>query len=226
MQSACGKPCALCMEAHAMDGQRKISGAVIRRLPGYYRYLCRLESEGVERIASHELGQQMGLTASQIRQDINCFGGFGQQGYGYNVPELRQRMGEILGLDSSYRVAIVGAGKIGQAILCYEGFRDMNFVPIAIFDSDPALIGRSVRDLTVSDVSKLSDVLTKTPADIGVVAVPEQHAQKVCDELVRCGVRAIWNFAPIDLTAGHDVAINNVHLSDSLMVLTYSLRHM
>ena len=102
----------------------------------------------------------------------------------------------------------------------------MNFVPIAIFDSDPALIGRSVRDLTVSDVSKLSDVLTKTPADIGVVAVPEQHAQQVCDELVRCGVRAIWNFAPIDLTAGHDVAINNVHLSDSLMVLTYSLRHM
>lgn len=208
-----------------MDSQRKISGAVIRRLPGYYRYLKRLEMEGVQRISSQELGQQMGLTASQIRQDMNCFGGFGQQGYGYNTHELRLKISEILGLDRSYTMAIVGAGKIGQAILSYDGFRSMDFRITAMFDTDPELIGRRVRDITICDAAHIRDVLSASPVDIGVVAVPEASAQWVCDMLVSCGVRAIWNFAPIDLNAARDVAINNVHLSDSLMVLTYSMRH-
>lgn len=209
-----------------MDSQRKISGAVIRRLPGYYRYLKHLEGMGVQRISSQELGQQMGLTASQIRQDMNCFGGFGQQGYGYNVHELRCNISGILGLDRTYTMAIVGAGKIGQAILSYDGFRQMNFRITAMFDTDPELIGRRVRSLTICDAAQISAVLTENPVDIGVVAVPESAAQSVCDRLTACGVRAIWNFAPIDISAGRDVAINNVHLSDSLMVLTYSMQHM
>ena len=208
-----------------MDSQRKISGAVIRRLPGYYRYLKRLEMEGVQRISSQDLGQQMGLTASQIRQDMNCFGGFGQQGYGYNIHELRLKISEILGLDRSYTMAIVGAGKIGQAILSYDGFRSMDFHITAMFDTDPELIGRRVRDITIYDAANIREVLTASPVDVGLVAVPEASAQWVCDMLTGCGVRAIWNFAPIDLNVGRDVAINNVHLSDSLMVLTYSMRH-
>ena len=208
-----------------MDSQRKISSAVIRRLPGYYRYLKRLEMEGVQRISSQELGQQMGLTASQIRQDMNCFGGFGQQGYGYNIHELRLKISEILGLDRSYTMAIVGAGKIGQAILSYDGFRNMDFRITAMFDTDPELIGRRVRGITICDAASIREVLTASPVDVGVVAVPEASAQWVCDMLTGCGVRAIWNFAPIDLNVGRGVAINNVHLSDSLMVLTYSMRH-
>ena len=167
--------------------------------------------EGVQRISSQDLGQQMGLTASQIRQDMNCFGGFGQQGYGYNIHELRLKISEILGLDRSYTMAIVGAGKIGQAILSYDGFRSMDFHITAMFDTDPELIGRRVRDITIYDAANIREVLTS--------------AQWVCDMLTGCGVRAIWNFAPIDLNVGRDVAINNVHLSDSLMVLTYSMRH-
>ena len=208
-----------------MDSQRKISLAVIRRLPGYYRYLRRLESQGVMRISSKELGQQMGLTASQIRQDMNCFGGFGQQGYGYNVHELRLRISEILGLNRIYHMAIVGAGKIGQAVLSYDGFRGMNFITTAMFDTDKDLIGRTVRGITIYDAADMHKVLSTAPVDIGVVAVPEASAQHVCDMLVASGVRAIWNFAPIDITAPAGVAINNVHMSDSLMVLTYSMQH-
>ena len=208
-----------------MDSQRKISGAVIRRLPSYYPSPKLLEIEGVQRISSQDLGQPMGLTASQIRQDMNCFGGFGQQGYGYNIHELRLKISEILGLDRSYTMAIVGAGKIGQAILSYDGFRSMDFHITAMFDTDPELIGRRVRDITIYDAANIREVLTASPVDVGVVAVPEASAQWVCDMLTGCGVRAIWNFAPIDLNVGRDVAINNVHLSDSLMVLTYSMRH-
>ena len=132
---------------------------------------------------------------------------------------------EILGLDRSYTMAIVGAGKIGQAILSYDGFRSMDFHITAMFDTDPELIGRRVRDITIYDAANIREVLTASPVDVGVVAVPEASAQWVCDMLTGCGVRAIWNFAPIDLNVGRDVAINNVHLSDSLMVLTYSMRH-
>lgn len=209
-----------------MDEHRKVSGAVIRRLPGYYRYLGNLERAGVQRISSQELGEQMGLTASQIRQDINCFGGFGQQGYGYNVPELKRHIGRILGLERTYRMAIVGAGNMGQALMSYDGFRDMRFEVVAAFDSDPALIGRSVRGLPIRDVRELPRALAEQPVDIGIVAVPESAAQAVCDQLVAGGAHAIWNFAPIDLVAGPDVVINNVHLSDSLLVLTYALGHM
>lgn len=209
-----------------MDERRRVSGAVIRRLPGYYRYLGKLERAGAQRISSQELGEQMGLTASQIRQDINCFGGFGQQGYGYNVPELRRRIGDILGLNRAYRMAIVGAGNMGRALLSYGGFRDMRFEVVAVFDSDPELIGRAALGLTIRDVRELPQALAAQPVDIGIIAVPESAAQSVCDQLVAGGVRAIWNFAPVDLAAGPDVAVNSVHLSDSLLVLTYALRHM
>ena len=204
---------------------KEISKAVIKRLPRYYRYLGELMEEKVERISSNDLSKKMHVTASQIRQDLNNFGGFGQQGYGYNIHELRLKISEILGLDRSYTMAIVGAGKIGQAILSYDGFRSMDFHITAIFDTDPELIGRRVRDITIYDAANIREVLTASPVDVGVVAVPEASAQWVCDMLIGCGVRAIWNFAPIDLNVGRDVAINNVHLSDSLMVLTYSMRH-
>lgn len=209
-----------------MAVQNKVSLPVIKRLPKYYRYLTNLSADGKDKISSSELAHMMGTTASQVRQDFNCFGGFGQQGYGYNVPELRRHIGQILGLNRDYRMVIVGAGNMGQALMSYDGFREMHFDMVAAFDSDPALIGRSVRGLVIRDVQELPQALDAQPVDIGIVAVPEAAAQAVCDQLVAGGVHAIWNFAPIDLSAGPDVAINNVHLSDSLLVLTYALGHM
>ena len=168
----------------------------------------------------------MGLTASQIRQDINCFGTLGQQGYGYNVAELRAHIGSILGLGRKYDMIIVGAGNIGQAVAWYPGFSQRGFEPIAMFDVKPDMIGRVIRGVPVYNVTELRAFLAEHPALIGVVATPARVAQQVAQQMIEGGVRAIWNFAPIDLKVPATVAVNNVHLTDSLLVLTYRLHQM
>lgn len=202
-----------------------VSDAVIRRLPGYYRHLRELESAGVEQISSHELGARMNLTPSQIRQDINCYGGFGRQGYGYRVSELKMHIGEILGLDREHTEIIIGAGNIGCAIAKYPTFQREGFRPIAMFDNDPEKIGVPVGDIPVYSMAELEGFLVKQIPDIAVLALPSKYAQETLDLLYCCGVRAVWNFAPTDLNHPKDMLVVNVHLTDSLQTLTYHMAH-
>ena len=206
-----------------MAYKSRVSEAVVRRLPMYYRHLRELEKAGVVRISSQELGERMNLTASQIRQDINCFGGFGQQGYGYHVANLKERIGEILGLNHEYHVIIIGAGNIGRAVANYTGFAKEGFNVQAMFDVSPALVGIDVHGILVQPMEKLDAWMAAHQVDIAVLAVPSAHAQATCDMLVRGGVRAIWNFAPVDLVLPEGVAVNNVHLYDSLHILSYRM---
>lgn len=198
----------------------KVSNAVVSRLPLYYRYLCALEKEGYVRISSQQLGKKMGLTASQIRQDINCFGGFGQQGYGYNVSGLRIRVGEILGMTRTYHTVIVGAGNIGRAIAGYKAFEKMGFLVDALFDVNPMVLGEKY-EKPVLPMSELPGYLDSHSVDVGVIAVPDLAAQSACDALAQGGVKAIWNFAPIDLNVPEGVVLRSVHLLDALLVLSY-----
>lgn len=201
----------------------RVSDAVVRRLPMYYRHLKELEREGVERISSKELGNRMKLTASQIRQDINCFGGFGQQGYGYHVPELRWHIGEILGLEKHYEVVVVGAGNIGRAVANYDGFAKEGFFVRALFDNAVNLIGEKVGEIPVLSVSELPEWAGSHRVDIAVLTVPASEAQKTAEFIVSCGIKAIWNFAPVDLNLPEGIMANHVHLSDSLHILTYRM---
>ncbi|MGN0995370.1 MAG: redox-sensing transcriptional repressor Rex [Candidatus Ventricola sp.] len=206
-----------------MAYKSRVSDAVVRRLPMYYRHLKELEKAGVVRISSQELGERMNLTASQIRQDINCFGGFGQQGYGYHVSNLKERIAQILGLHKQYHVIIVGAGNIGRAVANYAGFAREGFIIQAMFDVSAALVGVDVHGVLVQPMDKLDDWLNAHQVDIAVLSVPKACAQDTADRLVRGGVRAIWNFAPVDLALPEGVAVNNVHLSDSLHILSYRM---
>ncbi|MBQ2700215.1 MAG: redox-sensing transcriptional repressor Rex [Clostridia bacterium] len=202
-----------------------VSEAVIRRLPGYYRHLRELEAAGVTQISSQELGRRMQLTASQIRQDINCFGGFGRQGYGYKVSELKGHIGEILGLDKIHRMIIVGAGNIGCAVANYPTFSREGFVTQAIFDKDPLKIGGEIAGLVVRDTAELDAYLTSNPVDVAVLAMPASGAQEMLNHLVQLGVKSFWNFAPTDLRTPAGVVSVNVHLSDSLQILSYKMLH-
>ena len=206
-----------------MAYKSRVSDAVIRRLPMYYRHLRELEKAGVVRISSQELGERMNLTASQIRQDINCFGGFGQQGYGYHVENLKKRIGEILGLGREYHVIVVGAGNIGRAIANYAGFAKEGFGVQAMFDVSPALVGVDVKGIIVQPMDKLEGWMSAHEVDIAVLSVPASVAQETADRLVASGVRAIWNFSPVDLALPEGVFVNNVHLSDSLHILSYRM---
>ncbi|AGF54250.1 MULTISPECIES: redox-sensing transcriptional repressor Rex [Clostridium] len=206
-----------------MDKSRNISMAVIKRLPKYYRYLEELMKNDVDRISSKELGEKIGFTASQIRQDLNCFGDFGQQGYGYNVKELYNQISSILGLDRGYQAALVGAGNIGQAVSNYSRFENLGFKITSIFDANPKLIGMRIRDVEIKDIDDMSTVLQERKIDIGIICVPRKNAQVVADELIKGGVRAIWNFAPVDLVVPDHVKVENVHLSESLLTLIYLL---
>lgn len=206
-----------------MDKNKNISMAVIKRLPKYYRYLEELMKNDVDRISSKELGEKIGFTASQIRQDLNCFGDFGQQGYGYNVKELYSQISSILGLDRGYQAALVGAGNIGQAVSNYSRFENLGFKITAIFDANPKLIGMKIRDVEIMDIDEMSSVLNDQKIDIGIICVPRKNAQGVADELIKGGVRAIWNFAPVDLIVPDHVKVENVHLSESLLTLIYLL---
>lgn len=202
-----------------------VSDAVIRRLPGYYRHLRELEAAGVTQISSQELGKRMQLTPSQIRQDINCFGGFGRQGYGYNVSELKGHIGEILGLDRQHQVIIVGAGSIGTAVAHYPTFSREGFKTLAMFDVAVDKIGTRTNDVPVLAMNTLEKFLGENPVDIAVLALPAAHAQETLNRLYEGGVRAIWNFAPTDLNHPDDMIVVNVHLSDSLQILSYRIAH-
>lgn len=206
-----------------MEHTERVPDAVARRLPGYHRHLRELEEEGVVRLSSQALGKRMGLTASQIRQDINCFGGFGQQGYGYHVPDLKRYVEQILGLDTTHRMVIAGAGSIGTAIAHYQAFRREGFHILALFDTDPARIGQMIGGAPVLPAGDMDEFLLAHPIDILLLATPVESAQDIASLAVKRGVRAIWNFAPIDLSVPATVEVANVHLSDSLFALSFRL---
>lgn len=207
-----------------MDTDKKISPAVIKRLPRYYRYLGDLLSKDVVRISSRELSERMGITASQIRQDLNNFGGFGQQGYGYNVEYLFEEIGKILGLDNKYNVVIIGAGNLGQALANYAKFEKRGFEIVGLFDVNPRLVGMSIRGIEIRDLDDLEKFIGDNKVDIAVLTLPKTKAVSVANDMVKWGIEAIWNFAPVDLNLPGNVIVENVHLLDSLMTLSYSLK--
>ena len=203
--------------------QRKISRAVISRLPRYYRYLGDLLEAGVERISSNDLSKKMQVTASQIRQDLNNFGGFGQQGYGYNVKYLYTEIGKILGLDKDHNFIIIGAGNLGQALANYASFERNGFILKSLFDVNPRLEGVTIRGIPVRMLDELEGYLQENAIEIAALTLPKSKAEEVADVLVANGIKAIWNFAHTDLTLPKDVIVESVHLADSLMKLSYNI---
>lgn len=203
--------------------EKEISQAVIGRLPRYFRYLGELKDEGVERISSQELSERMQVTASQIRQDFNHFGGFGQQGYGYNVEYLYDEIGKILGLDRTHSFVIIGAGNLGRALGNYLNFERRGFLFQGIFDRKPELIGTDVRGVKVRPMEELERFVRENRIEIAVLTIPKSDASEVAERLVENGIKAIWNFAHVDLSVPEGIQVENVHLSDSLMKLSYNI---
>ena len=202
---------------------KQISKAVIKRLPRYYRYLGELLEDNVERISSNDLSKKMRVTASQIRQDLNNFGGFGQQGYGYNVKYLYTEIGKILGLDTVHPMVIVGAGNLGQALANYVEFEKRGFKLVGIFDVNPVLEGIAVRGIEIQMISDLPFFLKENNVEIAILTSPKNKAIDMADILIENGIKAIWNFAHVDLDTPDGVIVENVHLSESLMTLSYNL---
>ncbi|MBD5516256.1 MAG: redox-sensing transcriptional repressor Rex [Lachnospiraceae bacterium] len=202
---------------------KEISQAVISRLPRYFRYLGELKDEGIERVSSQELSDIMRVTASQIRQDLNNFGGFGQQGYGYNVGYLYDEIGKILGLHEEHNLIIVGAGHLGQALVNYMNFERRGFIFRGIFDIDERLHGSQIRGITVRPMQEMECFVKDNDIDIAVLTIPKSSAVEVAEQLVSCGIKGFWNFAHVDLHVPDDIQVENVHLSDSLMKLSYNL---
>ena len=200
-----------------------ISQAVIGRLPRYYRYLGDLKDSGIERISSQDLSKLMKVTASQIRQDFNNFGGFGQQGYGYNVEYLYNEIAKILGLNEKHNLIIVGAGNLGQAIANYMNFERRGFIVKGIFDINPQLHGKVLRGVPVQPVEQIEEFVKENDIDIAVLTMPKDGAVKTAEVLVKCNIKAIWNFAHVDLNVPDGIQVENVHLSDSLMKLSYNI---
>ncbi len=196
---------------------------MIRRLPRYYRYLGELLENGVERISSSDLSKRMKVTASQIRQDLNNFGGFGQQGYGYNVKYLYTEIGKILGLEEDHNIIIIGAGNLGQALANYTAFEKRGFILKGIFDVNPRLEGVSIRGVPIRMMDELKSFIQNNDVEIAVLTIPKEKAIEVANLLVDNGVRAIWNFAHTDLNLPDNVIVENVHLSESLMQLSYNI---
>lgn len=203
--------------------EKEISQAVIGRLPRYYRYLGMLKDEGTERVSSQELSDIMQVTASQIRQDLNHFGGFGQQGYGYNVAYLYGEIGKILGLDKEHKLIIIGAGHLGQALANYMNFERRGFIICGIFDNNPAIFGMKIRDIVVRPMEEMESFVKENNIDIAVLTVPKSSAATIAEQLVSYGIKAIWNFAHTDLKVPPHIQVENVHLLDSLMKLSYNL---
>ena len=200
-----------------------ISQAVMARRPRYFRYLGELKDQGVERISSQDLSRIMKVTASQIRQDFNNFGGFGQQGYGYNVEYLYSEIGNILGLNQKHQLIIIGAGNLGQALANYVNFERRGFLIAGIFDKNPELIGQKIRSIEVSPMNELQSFIKENDVDIAVLTIPKDGAVLVAEELVGYGIKAFWNFAHVDLNVPEGIVVENVHLSESLMKLSYNL---
>lgn len=203
--------------------ERNVSPVVIKRLPRYYRYLGELIGKGIKRISSKDLSNLMGVTASQIRQDLNCFGGFGQQGYGYNVEDLHREMGNILGLDRGYKTIILGAGNLGKALAKHSNFRKRGFNLIGIFDADKSLVGKDIGGIKVQNSEDLEEFVKENRPNIAILALPKSAVEKEANRLVDLGVKGIWNFSYGELHLPQGVAVENVHLSDSLMTLSYKL---
>ena len=202
--------------------EKNISQAVITRLPRYYRFLGELKDKGVDRISSQELADIMNATASQIRQDFNNFGGFGQQGYGYNVELLYKEIGKILGLDRQHHMVLIGSGNLGHCLANYVNFERRGFIFDGCFDSDPKLIGKSIRGIEIMPMEQMEEFIKENNIDMAVITIPKSGAVEVADRLVRCGIKAIWNFAHVDLEVPDDVTVESVHLSESLMRLSYN----
>lgn len=208
-----------------MVTRKYISDAVIRRLPRYYRYLGELLDNNIKRISSGELSRRMGLTASQVRQDLNHFGEFGQQGYGYNVEVLHKEVARILGIDQIHNIIIIGAGHLGQALVNYTNFEKRGFHVVALFDVDEKIIGKTIGGKVVQPITMIKNFIVENSVDIGVLTIPKKDAAQMANFLVENGVKGIWNFASIDLQLSDPtVVVENVHLSDSLMRLSYKLR--
>ena len=204
--------------------KRKISDAVVRRLPRYYRYLDDLHSKGIVRISSSLLGERMGITASQIRQDLSCFGEFGQQGYGYNVEELRGEIGHILGVDHNHHLIVIGAGNLGHALLRNFPFAATGFTVDAAFDTSLELVGTSINGVTVHPTSELETFIRENPVDVVVLTIPQNAAQNTANRLIDLGIQGFWNFTNVELTSTRpNVKIENIHFADSLLTLSYRI---
>lgn len=203
---------------------RKVSEAVIRRLPKYYRQLIALQAAGVERISSGKLAQQMRLNASQVRQDFNCFGGFGQQGYGYNVQHLLEEIRNILALDRVYPAIVVGAGRIGTALANFDGFSRDNIQIQALFDIKPELVGQTIHGKPVLHMDALETYIRDNGIRIGIIAARRSTAQDIADRMQAAGIEGIWNFAPVDVTVP-GIPVENLHMTDSLLCLCYRIGH-
>ncbi len=207
-----------------MSKNVEVSLTVIRRLPKYHRYLSDLLDKGTTRISSQELSILTGFTASQIRQDFNNFGGFGQQGYGYNVEDLQKELGKILGLDFKYNAVVVGAGNLGQAIANYKGFEDAGFKVLSLFDRNPRIFGLKIRNIEIRDMETIEEFIKENNVEIGIITTPKESAQEVADIYVKAGIKGIWNFAPTDFIVPDNVIVENVRLNESLFILSYFLK--
>ena len=208
-----------------IEQKTNVSSAVIRRLPRYHRCLGELLRSGKLRISSAELSVIMDVTASQIRQDLNCFGGFGQQGYGYNIKFLYNKISELLGVDEGYNAVIIGAGKLGRALAATHMFERRGVNRLAMFDVDPAVIGTRIYDVPVYSIEELGKFCRENNVHIGVLTVPKEAAYEVTNVIVEAGVKGIWNFANMELRLDNpDVIVENIHLGDSLMTLCYEIK--
>ncbi len=203
--------------------ERKISMAVIRRLPRYYRYLGELLQKGVNKISSRELSEKMNVTASQIRQDLNNFGGFGQQGYGYNVEYLHREIGKILGLHQNYKMIIVGVGNLGQALANSNSFSKRGFKLVGLFDVNPRLIGMTIQGVEVQDIDRMEQFIKENEVEIAILTMPKTRVKETAENLAQWGIKGLWNFSPVDLFLPETVQVENVHLSHSLMTLAYKI---
>ncbi|MBE7040554.1 MAG: redox-sensing transcriptional repressor Rex [Ruminococcaceae bacterium] len=203
--------------------KREVPLVVVKRLPRYYRYLGELLRKGITRISSGELSKRMGVTASQIRQDFNCFGGFGQQGYGYNVEKLHREIANILGLSHGYKTIIIGAGHLGHALANHTNFAKRGFELVGIFDKKPELAGKVINDLPVLPMEELEEFCNTHQVNIAILALPKSAIIEVVPRLVALGIKGLWNFSYTDIAVPEDVAVENVHLSDSLMTLSYKI---
>lgn len=201
-----------------------ISMSVVRRLPRYYRFLYDLKENGITRISSRELAQRMGLTASQIRQDLNCFGGFGQQGYGYMVDQLYAEIGHILGMDTLSPAVLLGAGNLGRAIANHMDFEERGFRLVGVFDDSPNVVGQTIRDMTVLSTNRLEEVCRTEKVEVAILCIPKEAAPAIVKRLMDVGVTGFWNFSHYDIGFQYPGAIaENVHLGDSMMTLSYEL---
>ena len=209
-----------------MSKSINISNSVIRRLPRYYRFLGELEDQQISKISSRELSERMHLTASQIRQDLNCFGGFGQQGYGYNVSELRKEIGRILGVDKHIKTILIGAGNLGTALAVHINFEKSGCSLIGIFDSNKKIVGNPLGKLTITDIDDLEKFCRENKPEVAVLCIPKSVTKEIVDRLTELGVRSFWNFSHYDINVEHkNIIVENVHLGDSLLTLSYGVNN-